>query len=242
VAPQPLTKVKADNWIFGTDGLVRRPEEAALVTYAIAGWSATEAHLGHIFGVLVGAKQPVAMRMYAEMRSFEVQRTLLETAAKELLPARYSDMFLAVLRILKAAAAIRHKFAHGIWGSSQDLPGALLLAEPRCFWHMRVARDRYWKRIKDVTGPALLKQPQVDRSLIYVYTTRDLKEACEKTEISYRYAQLAYEMISSAGPRRRKIYSLLHTSPEIRSALLKQTENHRHAPKAREKSPRKAPL
>jgi hypothetical protein len=217
--PQPLSKMKAVNHIFGTDGLAVRPEQATLVARAIAGWAVTETHLGHIFGFLIGASKPATMSMYAAMRSFDVQRTLLQTAAQELLRPRYADMLFAVLIVLGRAATVRHQFAHWIWGSSQDIPDALLLAEPKTFWHMRVERIRYWRRIKDVDGTVLLNEPGIDRSTVMVYRTKDLLEVCERMELSYRYAEALYQMISSKTARRRTIYDRLCDVPEIATAL-----------------------
>jgi len=224
MAPQPLSKIKATNYIFGTDGLAVRPDQATLVAQTIAGWAVTETHLGHIFGFLIGASKPVTMTMYAAMRSFDVQRALLETAARELLPVRYADMLFAVLVVLNRAASVRHQFAHGIWGSSQDIPDALLLAPPKNFWLMRVQRLRYWKRIKDVDGTVLLNEPRIDRSTVMVYKTKDLIDVCDRMEQSYRYAEGVYQMISSKSTRRRTIYNLLCNEPEIKTALQKHRE------------------
>lgn len=128
MAPQPFSRTPAVNYAFGSTALAVRPDHAALVAIVIAGWSATEAHLGHVFGVLIAAKTPAAMSMYSAMRSFDAQRLLLQSTAREILSVKYYDIFEAILEIVTRAADIRHKFAHGIWGSSQDLQDAIFIS------------------------------------------------------------------------------------------------------------------
>jgi len=240
LGPIPLSRTKANNWIFGSDGLALRPEEAALVAHAIAGWSVTEAHLGHIFGTLIGATEPVTMDMYAAIRSFEVQRKLLETAAEKLLPVHYFDMLIAVMVVVARSQYIRHRFAHGIWGSSQDIPAALLWAEPKSFWLTRVAKIRYWRTIKEFKAETILNEPRISRSDIMVYRNKDLRKACEEIETSYKYANLIYEMVASKPSRRKKIYDLLRTLPDIESALQSRTKSQGRVLKAPRKPSAKA--
>ena len=81
MAAQRATHVKWNgNYFFGSDCLINKPDHTVLVATVIAGWSATEQHLGRAFGSLIGAKQPVTMSMYSAIRSFEVQRDLIKAS------------------------------------------------------------------------------------------------------------------------------------------------------------------
>jgi hypothetical protein len=114
--PQPASKVRWNgNYIMGNDALIGSPEFASIVAAVIAGWSMTETHLGRTFAYLVGAKHPVTMSMYTTARTFRMQRDLLETVAKEVLPKKYAALFGVVMGVLTSAANDRHKFAHWIW-------------------------------------------------------------------------------------------------------------------------------
>ena len=76
--------------MWGSEALVRLPEPGAMVAASINAWAATETHLGRLFGSLVGTRHPVTMEMYSVIRSFDVQRDLIKTVARELLPRHWT--------------------------------------------------------------------------------------------------------------------------------------------------------
>jgi hypothetical protein len=223
MAPQPLSTLRTHNHFFGSSALVLRAEQAARIAVAISGWAATEAHLGHLFAALLGAESPLSMEVYAVTRSFDVQRDMIETALRDRLPTQYSDIGFAILTLLHRTATTRHHFAHWIWGSSPDIPDAVLLAEPKMFWRTRVARLRHWKKAKD-TDPltSLQTEPQIDRSAVLVYKTRDLDEVINRIELSYQYVEALYQIVVSKTARRRQIYLQLLREHDIRAALEKR--------------------
>ena len=102
MCPQPLSRVNPNcNYAFGSHALAVRPEEAALVAVIISGWSTTEAHLGHVFAALIGARTSAAMNMYSDMRSFDVQERLLRATVRSVLPIKYYDLFEMILAHLR---------------------------------------------------------------------------------------------------------------------------------------------
>ena len=221
MAPQPLSRSKAQDYVASLDMLPGREKQIALAMQAIAGWARIEAELGIMFASLVGAREPSAMSLYAAVRSFDVQRTLLETAARELLPTRYADMVLAVLIVVARAAVIRHKFAHWMWGALRDLPDALLLIDPKCLWRRRVAYLQYWKRKRkySMDPQVILDTPDYDLSLMTVYRTQDLIEIKERIKKSTAYVSLIHEIVLVGASERRRIYNKLCGEPEIQKAL-----------------------
>lgn len=230
------------NYIFGNEVLVNMPDHGSVVAAVIAGWSITEAHLGRTFASLIGAKQPVAMSMYAAARSFDVQRDLLKAAVDEVLPRRYAKLFKAALVVLNRAAQYRHSFAHWIWGASAD-PNivGLLLVEPRHFWNMHVAQIRYWRgrRAKiERVGPVGLAAgiPKLRHEHIWIYRLKDLHEARSHVERAFRIADAMRQLADSEGERRRTIYRWISSEADIRLALEKAKRDRQpsHSP------PRKA--
>ena len=226
--PQPASRVKWNgNYFFGSDCLTGRPELGSIVAAVIAGWAITETHLGRTFAILIGAKQPITMSMYGATRSFDVQRDLLKAVAKEVLSKRYVVLFEAALVVMNRAAADRHKFAHWVWGTSADpeLP-ALLLVEPKHFWHLTAAQIRHWndKRRKNAiekVGPFQFQvtQPKLNHEHILVYREKDLKEAQEGVERAYRIADALRMLAASKPARRRVIYRWLCSDADIQRAI-----------------------
>ncbi len=218
------------NYLFGNDVLINKPEFGALVAAAIAGWAMTEARLGRAFAHLIGAKQPITMSMYEVVRSFEVRRDLLTTAAAEVLPKRYALLFSAALSVLTRAASDRHNFAHWIWGCSADPElDALFLVEPKQFWRLTVTQVRYWKyeRGKKTIGKVgpwqfTANSPKLDGEHIHVYRLKELQETRERIERAYWIANALSELAAANTARRRVIYQRLCAEADIQTALEKE--------------------
>jgi hypothetical protein len=224
--PQPLSSYRtAGNYALTADVLTNLPALGGLVARVIAGWAMTEAHLGHVFAELIGAKYPVTMQIYSEFRSFETQRKILETAAREMLPKRYALMLAAALIVLNKVAIERHKFVHWVWGASADVGLAgdsLLLVEPKHSWHLRVKRIRHWKKFdisKEGPAIALVQEPRLSTKDIFVYRLPELKEINARVERAFRIAESLRQLVVSTPARRKLIYKMLDSEPDVHSAL-----------------------
>jgi hypothetical protein len=229
------------NYAFGSDVLTNMADHGAVVAAVIAGWSITETHLGRTFATLVGAKQPVAMSMYAAVRSFEVQRSLLQAAVNEALPERHAALFKAALVVVNRAAQYRHSFAHWVWGASAD-PSvvALLLVEPKNFWHLTAAQIKYWNNRRgrasiERAGPVAFAaaMPRLHHEHIWIYRLKDLQEARGHIERAFRIADALRQFVASKGPRRRAIYRWIKSEADIREALEKAKNSRQptHSPR-----------
>ena len=228
------------NYIFGNDVLINMPEYGSHVAAVIAGWSLVEAQLGRTFAALIGAKQPVTMSMYSAVRSFEVQKNLLEAAVNDMLPKRNAIFFRAALTVINRAAIHRHRFAHWIWGASADpaLTG-LLLVEPKDFWNVTAAQIKYWNK----KGKAHLEAgssmafhvglPKLAHEHIYIYELKDLKDCREQVERALYIADKLRNFANSRRKKRREIYQLLTADDAIYTALKKaKTEKAKKTPQA----------
>lgn len=233
-------------YIFGSEALTTKPEHAMWVAATIAAWAATEQHLGRVFGSLIGAKQPVTMSMYAAVRSPEVQRDIIKTACAELLPKRYAMMAAAGLDALYKVSQPRHHFAHWLWGMSVDpAMDALLLVEPRHFWHLHTAQTRHFRKTPPPRIGALnfhLRTPRLNHDDIWVYKLSDLKDAHERMDHAFRIAEALNQLVSSSNaPRRRAIYQMLSAQPDVQTALRAVKKNWPKNRPARPAQPRKSP-
>jgi hypothetical protein len=224
---------------FGKDVLIDMPEYGSYVAAVIAGWSLIEAQLGRTFAALIGAKQPVTMSMYSAVRSFDVQKSLLEAAVDDRLPKRNALFFRAALTVINRAAIHRHRFAHWIWGASADpaLTG-LLLVEPKNFWNVTAAQIKYWNK----KGKAQLEAgsrmafqvglPRLAHEHIYVYELKDLKDCRKQVERALYIADELRNFANSRSKKRREIYRLLTADDEICTALKKaKTEKAKKTPR-----------
>lgn len=239
---QPFSKIGADgNYAFGTDILGGREHLTALVTTAIAGWSSVQAFLGHTFAELIGGKTPVTMSMYAAFDSFAVQRQMLLTAAKELLPERHYEVFRLTLKVVEAAGIERHRFAHWLWGISTDPKFStkiLLLVDPRHSWKVRVANIRHWRRpAKNVLWQEI-NQPRLDPSEIRAYTAADLGRVCRQMEVAARLAAALSDLVRAKPKQRLLIRRALLAQPQIRQARDVEFRRETKTKKAPPKPPR----
>ena len=167
--------------------------------------------------------------MYSAIESFAVQKTLLLTAAQTVLPKKYFNIFRVTMGILNRSVDHRNKFAHGIWGVSQDpdLRDALLLVAPKHFWKMRAQRINHYRQFlrHDNPAKALLPYPNLDMTKVFVYRRQDLVEICEEIERAYDYAHALMNLVDSKPDRRKLVLRWLSAQPPIRQVLEKDRRN-----------------
>jgi hypothetical protein len=217
------------------NGFAAFPELTARAALIINGWSTIEAHLGRVFGTLIGAKQPATMSMYSAVRSAEVQRDIFKAACTELLPIRYAKLAHACLDVIHRASGTRNRLAHWIWSVSTD-PAieALLLVEPRHLWKVHARQIRHIKneRLRRRIGAAEFwnRMPVVAADEIWMYTVTDLKREVEAIEYAGRIADGLRLLVDSDVLRRRTIYRWLNAEPDLQKAL-RDIQKKRSKPK-----------
>jgi len=167
------------------------------------------------------ASKPVTMNMYGEFRSFEVQKTLLTTAVREMLSTRYADTFEVTLTILLRSAKIRHTFAHGLWGESSDVPDALLLADPKGFWELAMRDAKYQWNLPPVLRGRMLAADRIEKSYISVDPKSCLEHYSCLIDDAYNRVTLVYQMIVESTSQRHRLYLSLCSLRDVREALVK---------------------
>lgn len=226
--PQPGDKVRWNgNHIFGNDALLANPELASWVSAIIAGWSGTEAHLGRIFATLIGSQHPIALSMYTEVKSFDVQKALLERTAREILPEDDALLLSALLIVIRPISGLRNQFAHWIWGASADPKlNALLLAEPKHFMNLTVEHIKFREnQINEGPHDFVGKFPSLDRKYMWVYRLNDFREAKEKIDRAYRMTEAFRRLIDAEDPIRQELKKVLIGQPDLGRALAKVRAN-----------------
>ena len=135
--PQPLNTGSAVQ--FGPDMVLKYPDLAAEIGNVCANWNLVEHMLTSLYALLMGdylpkspedfpPTHPVAYQVFDSLNAFNPRVDLLD----KLLASRASDIeikhFREVIRPgLRKRFAERSLVAHGIWGSCDDHPDALIL-------------------------------------------------------------------------------------------------------------------
>jgi hypothetical protein len=130
--PQPLNRV-ISNGEFRPDAdvLGDKPELAKLVASIFALWGLIEGSLSHLLIRVLGADAEPAIAMFATLTAQHLQMGALKAAARAALSSDDFDVFCAATSVTDGVQAPRNHLAHWIWGKCDQLPDALLLAEPK---------------------------------------------------------------------------------------------------------------
>jgi hypothetical protein len=156
-----------------------KPELAKLVASIFGHWASIEQRLSLLLVRVLGADAAPAIAMFSTLIAQHLQMGALQAAAKAALTVHELDSFLAVMSITDSVQTPRNQLAHWIWGACQELPDALLLAEPKA----QKERDRETilaLEESDRRGfdlDKMMKLNTYDPSTVTVYRKGDLERA-----------------------------------------------------------------
>jgi len=177
MSPQPLGRVKPDAELhFGPLAPAGEfdPELCRLATYVISLWSYSEAVLLRMASSFLKSEQRIVVDMLKAVKSTDGRRAAIRAAGEHRLANSPDDLrfFMAALDALAYAEGLRHRFAHHVWASSRDVPGGIILVDPRLVERAVAAEaegatEKNWRS----TGA-----PHFDRMEVMVYRIQDLKE------------------------------------------------------------------
>lgn len=227
--PQPLSKVKPGARVsFHPLALTLRPAHATQIAKVFACWSDSDALLANSTAQFLKADYEIVSAMLQALSSAEARRDVILAAAKESLSPEDYLLFRAVLNVTRASRNRRNEFAHHLWGVSDDLLDAVLLADPKII--LQPLTDMR-ARIRD--NP-LEDKPYVeapDASQIYVYRERDLGEEVDHASRAHLHILnlifLAQDSRLGGGPTRGELLS----EPQIRQQYEKLVREELPAPR-----------
>ena len=133
--PQPLNRVISNGEFRPKKArpnesvLNDKPELAKLVASIFELWASIEGSLSLLLVSVLGADAEPAIAMFATLRAQHLQMGALEAAAKAALSPNDFDVFCAAIRMTDSVQTPRNHLAHWIWGTCEQLPDALLLAD-----------------------------------------------------------------------------------------------------------------
>ena len=182
--------------IFVPRDFAKRPELAVMVSETIATWAYAENSLGKSLAAMERGKSAVEMKKYAKAHVFSNKKVILEKAARAQLTGLYLSTFLGTVDVISRFAKRRNAFAHGIWGTVEALPDAMLLVDPKhLFAHWGKANDWVddFARDPGAVGAA----SHFNSANVEVWTRTDLEEEISKMNRAY---DLATKLEALASP------------------------------------------
>lgn len=221
--PQPLSSMRRDAMV-NIDPISLRiyPDLARKIADVIATWSQIECNLGVILARMLGAGVRSSMAMYLALNSSSAQTAALEAAAKISLSPERLELFSALCVLVKRASGHRNRMAHNLWGTSNELPDALVLLSPDAVLALHTNNAEYmanWREGKHVVDPSTL--PRLDLSECFVYRENDFREIIlELTDLWSHTSTFAYLLVIDEPPNGTQ-YRLLTGAPRIREELEK---------------------
>ncbi|MCH7480851.1 MAG: hypothetical protein IIC79_05605 [Chloroflexi bacterium] len=200
ISPQPLSSVKRSAVVkWGDqDTFEKRPELAIMVIRAIAGWAHAEGFMREILVRMLGARAEPAAKMYAALRSSQVQISALSAAAECTLSPPRLELFKAIMKVAQPVARTRHRLAHDLWCYSDDLPDALLLLETDAAFNFSIERNRFRfspNRTKLAAKLVGLEPPEFPIERVFVYRENDLQEIIRNTSEIQNYFAIFQDVV-----------------------------------------------
>jgi hypothetical protein len=110
---------------------LKRPEVLSRVAKGISVWTLIEALTAQVVIYSLKGDVRIATEMYLSITSSGASNAALKTAVRLGLPAKYAELFNAIWMLSGGLADERHRLAHWAIGYCEEIPNALLLANPR---------------------------------------------------------------------------------------------------------------
>lgn len=179
--PQPLNRVVPNAHAFlNANVLSDKPDLAILVAKIFATWAWIEHELSLLLIRILGADADAALAMFSVLTSQSLQMMALEKAAKAALPTDDHNIFLAALAVTNSAQAPRNHLAHWVWGGCEQLPDALVLANPKILKNQDTIRAKHFQSpplFEAMTWEKMYELYEFDQSSMLVYRKQDLERA-----------------------------------------------------------------
>lgn len=161
--PQPLSHIREQvGYNLNNVGDYVLREREALARSAmegIASFATVESWMLGLFIDLIGGNKTDAATVFLTLESRGARSAALAPFVARLEP-RYQELYQAIMHRMKICAKERDNLAHWVWGASQQLPDALLLANPKALavldfasptYSEDIAREIWVYRVADFT-------------------------------------------------------------------------------------------
>lgn len=182
--------------------LRRRPELAVLAASAIASWANVESFMLRVFVQLMGGTAETAATVFLALETQSAKTQAINAVASSLQSGQ-KEVLQALLAIARTNQRGRDRLAHWIWGDLSNLPGALLLLDPRIMLRTGAIEldDVYVYYEKDFLDLIEANDRLCGLGLLFSFTLGDhpanqdgqlLRRLCEEPEIRGRLRRPAW--------------------------------------------------
>lgn len=222
--PHPLSRVKPDaEIVVGPQALLLMPQFVPQIMRVVAQWAHIDGNLATIFSSLLTADVETATAVYQAFNGLEARRIALFKAAEKAVPEWQQIVLRTVWTATKASRDQRDRFVHHVWGSSRDVPDALLLMDSSVVVDRNVSHRQ---RTPTEGNRFLLTPADFDRSQVFVYRKPDFDRAVREADAA---SWLVILMLGAVGMSASEVgRRQLLNEPQFQQAV---------APLIREKSP-----
>jgi hypothetical protein len=176
--PQPLNRVISNGEFRPNEtALNDNPELAKLVASIFALWAGIEHSLSLLLTSVLGADAGPAIAMFATLRGQRLQLGALKAAAKATLSPNDFDVLCAAISMADSVQTPRNHLAHWIWGTCEQLPDALLLAEPKAQEDRERELNLAFERAGGPDVREIINLARYNPATVVVYRRDDLERA-----------------------------------------------------------------
>ena len=189
----------------------------------IATWTQIDCRLAELLSSLLDTPDlRIAMAMYQSLTGGDARRAALEGAASEALRDDDLLLFRAVMKAIRPSSNRRNDYAHHLWGISEQIPDALLLADPKAWVRHNTSIEVRLKALRDRARYAQILSEEVtefDRRRVKVYGKKVLAADLADAEAASQHVLFLTVALSSGYDGDDPIRQMLLSEPAVRRAL-----------------------
>jgi hypothetical protein len=141
----------------------------------IALWAHIDGDLATLFSKFLKTDIATGTAVYQAFNGTEARRIALFAVAEVALPEWQLLALRAVWNATKASREQRHKFAHHVWGTSKQIPDALLLMHSSVVVAKNISHRQRTQHLPD--GRGVIAPKDLDREKVFVYRQADFERA-----------------------------------------------------------------
>jgi hypothetical protein len=215
MARHRLRYTQGMHYSVGPGALAHRPVHAALIAQCIVIWSDIELQFSLTLGAILNTSSIGAVAVFLSLRNSRAQRDALAAAARAVLTPETLEVFEALLIVHKSLEGERNDLAHGLFGSSDSIPDAVLWTplDEHARWLTSVYQSEYSGQYQSDPHEGLRK------SLFY-YREKDLRGLLDRLTELQRAAFLMHGFLQPRTPAPSgELLHELRALPQIREAL-----------------------
>ena len=220
--PQPLSRVKP-NADLSVGPLDLPGKELAKDVAAVIGCcSYLEATLGECLAHLIKSKPSLGVVIFQSLVSTTSKLAVLKGVISHVLTGYERDILLCLVQLASRAISRRNEIAHGLWGSSPDIPDALVLMSTSAHLDVEVRRLTSIKRKRfDKELFALY------RSKMQIYKKQDFDNIFHDLLVAARQIEHFWSLKRAKSLLPGAMRSWISTSPHLQEELRRLREGRK---------------